>query len=126
MFTMPKVTIWNGCILESARTPTTLILYCNLHQEDIPSKLACIFEPLYLKRCNKVLKTSNLVDKVVKAFHCWHCVGSFQRRYQIYLNPVETFPKLLCKITVEPRFSDHRFSDNPWFSDTFAADQIFM
>ena len=28
--------------------------------------------------------------------------------------------------TVDPWFSDHRFSDNPWFSDTFAADQIFI
>ena len=80
-------------MIESARTPTTL--YSNLHQEDIPSRLACIFEPLYLKRCNKALKTSDLVDKVVKAFHCWHCVGSYQRRYQKCLNLVETFPKSL-------------------------------
>ena len=28
--------------------------------------------------------------------------------------------------TVDPRFSDTKFSDNPWFSDTFAADQFFM
>ena len=27
--------------------------------------------------------------------------------------------------TVDPWFSDHRFCDNPWFSDTFAADQFF-
>ena len=46
----------------------------------------------------------------------------------IYLKSQEInfFYNKIIANTVDPRFSDTKFSDNPWYSDSFAADHLLI